>query len=173
MVVNCLGHNITLKGIYGHPRHLALDATKRICNVSKKVNPTRPTKFILMGTVAVPNPDGSDDTRSWKERALLSILRVILPPHADNEQAASFLSKDIGVDDPLLKWVIVRPDALREGPVSIYDVFDKPQNELFGAAETTRSNVAHFMTTLIEDETLWKKWQGKMPVPLNKKSPNT
>ena len=30
-VASCLGHNMSLKGIYGHPRRLVTDATRRLC----------------------------------------------------------------------------------------------------------------------------------------------
>ena len=30
-VVSCLGHNINFKGIYGKPRRLVTDATRKIC----------------------------------------------------------------------------------------------------------------------------------------------
>ncbi len=29
-VASCLGHNLTVKGIYGHPRRLVTDATRRL-----------------------------------------------------------------------------------------------------------------------------------------------
>jgi hypothetical protein len=174
VIVSCLGHNITFKGIFGHPRRLVLEATKRLCALTKKVNPEKESKLILMGTVGVSNPDGSDNLRSWNERAILSVLRVCLPPHADNEDAASYLYNEEGENknkssSSCLKWVIVRPDGLVDGPVSDYDIFDKPQNALFGGAETSWSNVAHFMSCLIEDDEVWNKWQFQMPVPLNKK----
>lgn len=34
-VASCLGHNMNLKGIYGHPRRLVTDATRRLCNAIK------------------------------------------------------------------------------------------------------------------------------------------
>ena len=30
-VASCLGHNLSLKGIYGRPRRLVTDATRRLC----------------------------------------------------------------------------------------------------------------------------------------------
>lgn len=32
VVASCLGHNLSLKGIYGHPRRLVTDATIRLCH---------------------------------------------------------------------------------------------------------------------------------------------
>jgi len=34
-VISCLGHNLTFKGIYGHPRKLVTDATVKLCNAIK------------------------------------------------------------------------------------------------------------------------------------------
>ena len=31
-VASCLGHNLSLKGIYGQPRRIVTDATRRLCN---------------------------------------------------------------------------------------------------------------------------------------------
>ena len=34
-VASCLGHNLSWKGIYGQPRRLVSDATRRLCNAIK------------------------------------------------------------------------------------------------------------------------------------------
>ena len=34
-VASCLGHNLTFKGIFGHPRRLVADATRRLCQAIK------------------------------------------------------------------------------------------------------------------------------------------
>jgi len=34
-VASCLGHNLNFKGIYGHPRRLVTDATRRLCGAIK------------------------------------------------------------------------------------------------------------------------------------------
>ena len=34
-VASCLGHNMSLKGVYGHPRRLVTDVTRRLCNAIK------------------------------------------------------------------------------------------------------------------------------------------
>jgi nucleoside-diphosphate-sugar epimerase len=171
-IVSCLGHNMTFKGMYGQPRRLVTDAIKRSCGAIKKTQPTKPVKIILMGSNGVANPDGMDDVRPSGERALLSVIRALVPPHSDNEKAAAFLSNEIGVDDANIEWVVVRPDELIEGVVSKYDVFAKPQQGLFGGGQTTRSNVAHFMGDLIMKDEIWNKWLYQMPVPMNEKSIN-
>jgi nucleoside-diphosphate-sugar epimerase len=162
-VICCLGHNISIKGIFGSPRKLVKDSIQRLCETYKELRPSAPKKFILMGTVGAANPDGSDDIRSIGDRIAQSLLRILIPPAADNEAAAAYLSKDIG-HDSLIPWVTVRPDALIDADASAYNVTHKPSGSLFGSAETSRSNVALFMCKLIIDDSLWKTWEYKMPV---------
>ncbi len=38
------------------------------------------------------------------------------------------------------------------------------------AGKTSRINVGHFMVNLINDDDLWKKWKGQMPVISNNSS---
>ena len=68
---------------------------------------------------------------------------------ADNEKTAEYLSNVIGKNDPNIEWIIVRPDDLIDGEKSAYKVFSKPYGTLFSAGETTRANVADFMSCLI------------------------
>jgi len=63
-VVSCLGHVVDTKGMFGAPRRLCTDATRRLCDVIEKNRPSRTIKFILMNTVAVRNPD-LDENRAW------------------------------------------------------------------------------------------------------------
>ena len=56
-VVSCLGHVMDFKGIFGEPKKLCTDATRSLCNVLEKNSLPKPTKFILMNTVGVENPD--------------------------------------------------------------------------------------------------------------------
>ncbi len=169
-VVSCLGHNLTMKGMYGKPRKLVKDSLQKICDVVKQLNSTKIPKIILMGSDGVANPDGSDDVRSIGDRIILSILRVLLPPHVDNEAAAEYLSQTIGTGNPKLQWVVVRPSDLIDADVSGYDLLSKPSGSLFGSAETSRANVAAFMSKLILEEDDWEKWLFQFPVILNKKS---
>ena len=168
-VVSCLGHNLTFSGVYGNPRKLVTDTAKRLCETIQKRQSSTPVKFILMGTVGAANPDGSDNIRSLSERITLTALRWLLPPHNDNEQAAVYLSNNIGRENPCIEWVVVRPDNLLDGEVSEYEIFDKPQASLFSGAETTRANVAAFICKLIlnEDEGTWEEWKYRMPVVQN------
>ena len=56
-VVSCLGHVMNFKGIFGEPKKLCTDATQNLCNSLEKYSLPKPTKFILMNTVGVQNPD--------------------------------------------------------------------------------------------------------------------
>jgi len=169
-VVSCLGHTMTFSGVYGKPRRLVTDSLKKSCDAIHALKPAKSMKVILMGSVGVANPNGMDDVRPWFERFLIGCFRALVPPHADNEEAAAYLSKKIGKDDVHLEWSVVRPDELIDGGVSDYDTFEKPKPDLFGGGhQTTRANVAHFMTELILNSNIWKRWVHEMPVPLNKR----
>jgi len=168
VIVSCLGHNLTFQGMFGKPHKLVKDSIKRVCDTVVQIQSSKPTKVILMGSNGVSNPDGSDDMiRPITERVLLGLLRLLIPPVADNEHAAMYLSKDIGHEEAKVEWVVVRPNDLIDGEVSEYEVLPKPVGSLFGGGVTTRSNVAAFMGELILDDTVWKKWLYKMPVPQN------
>jgi nucleoside-diphosphate-sugar epimerase len=168
-VASCLGHNMSLKGLFGHPRRLVTDATRRLCTAIKANGPERSTKFVLMNTTGNRNRD-LEEPISFAEKCVLGLLRRVLPPHADNEQAADYLRSKIGHNDALIAWTAVRPDGLiDEDAVSDYDVHPSPtRSAIFNAGETSRINVAHFMVDLITDDDIWQKWRGQMPVIYNK-----
>ncbi len=165
-VMSCLGHVISFKGIFGAPRKLCTNATRRLCAAIESNHPTSPAKFILMNTVGVPNPE-LHEKRRWFERGVLTLLRWLIPPHNDNETAAQHLHETVGKQSEYLEWCSVRPDSLINAEVSPYDVSESPVTGLFSGRPTTRSNVARFMTQLIEDEVLWDTWKFKMPVIMN------
>ncbi len=85
------------KGMFGEPKRLCTDATRRLCDAIEQNGPPTPTRFILMNTVAVQNPD-LDEKRTWFERGLLTFLRHTLPPHRDNEAASAHLHRNVGQD---------------------------------------------------------------------------
>jgi hypothetical protein len=101
---------------------------------------------------------------------IVGLLRLILPPHADNEQAADYLRSKIGQDDELIEWAAVRPDSfIDENAVSEYEIHPSPTTSaIFHAGKTSRINVGHFMADLITDNDIWQKWHGQMPVIYNK-----
>jgi nucleoside-diphosphate-sugar epimerase len=170
-VVSCLGHNITLKGLFGHPRKLVTDASRRLCDAIKANTPEKPIKFVLMNTTANINRDLNEPI-SFAQKAVFGLLRLLLPPHADNEQAADYLRCKIGPKDELIEWVAVRPDTLiDEDEVTAYEVYPSPiRSALFDPGQTSRINVGHFMADLIIDDQVWQKWKGQMPVIYNQVS---
>ncbi len=169
VVVSCLGHVPNFKGIFGEPRKLCTDATRRLCNAIEKNRLPKPTKFILMNTVGVRNLDLGEE-RAWLERGLLTLLRHTVPPQRDNETAAEHLHSTVGKENKHVEWCIIRPDSLIDAEVSPYDIKESPVTGLFTGCPTTRSNVAQFMTELIENAELWSTWMFRMPVIMNSKS---
>ena len=165
-VVSCLGHVMNFKGIFGEPKKLCTDATRNLCNSLEKYSLPKPTKFILMNTVGVQNPD-LEEKRNWFERGLLTLLHHTLPPHRDNETAAEYLHKTVGKENKSIEWCCVRPDSLINAEVSPYDITESPTTGIINGRPTARSNVAHFMTDLIENEELWRTWKFRMPVIMN------
>lgn len=170
-VASCLGHNLTLKGIYGNPRRLVTDATRRLCGAIKSNQSEKPVKFVLMNTTGNSNRDIPEKT-SFAQKCVNGLLRVVLPPHVDNEQAADYLRTQIGKSDTVIEWAAVRPDSLIDASeVTEYDVYPSPiRDPLFNAGKTSRINVGHFMAELISDDTLWSRWKGQMPVIYNQES---
>ena len=165
-VVSCLGHVMDFKGMFGEPKKLCTDATRRLCNAIEKNKSPEPTKFMLMNTVGVQNPD-LEEKRIWFERALLILLRYTLPPHRDNETATEYLSRNVSEGNKYIEWCSVRPDSLINAQISKYEIVESPTTGIFTGRPTTRSNVAHFMVELIENDELWNSWKFKMPVIMN------
>lgn len=165
-IVSCLGHVISFKGMYGEPRKLCTEAARRLCEAIERNTPAKPVKFILMNTVGVPNPD-LNEPRTWNDRLLLSVLRHLVPPHSDNETALAHLHRNVGKQNPYVEWSSVRPDSLIDADVSSYDITASPVTGILSGRPTSRANVAHFMTQLIEDEPLWNTWKFGAPVIMN------
>jgi nucleoside-diphosphate-sugar epimerase len=167
-VASCLGHNMSFQGLYGQPRKLVTDATRRLSAAIRANRPEKPTKFVLMNTVGNRNRD-LNEPLSFAEKSVAGLLRVLLPPYADNEQAADYLRSAVGQDDELIEWAAVRPDSLiDEDEVTPYELYPSPTDSaIFGAGKTSRINVGYFMADLITDEACWDKWKGQMPVIYN------
>ncbi|MFK7859452.1 MAG: NAD(P)-dependent oxidoreductase [Granulosicoccus sp.] len=167
-VASCLGHNISFKGIFGHPRRLVTDSVKRLCKAIEKTDSAKPIKFVLMNTTGNQNRQAGEKI-TFSHNIVVSLLRCILPPHADNEHAAEFLQSHYSASDNGVEWVAVRPDALiDEEAVTPYNVFESPvRDPIFDSGKTSRINVAGFMAKLIVNDNEWKKWQGHMPVVYN------
>ena len=170
-VASCLGHNMNFKGIYGHPRKLVTDAIRRLSDAVKANAPEKPTKFVLMNTTGNSNRDLNEPI-PFAQKLVIGLLRLLLPPQIDNEQAADYLRSQIGQKDNLVEWAAVRPDGLTdEDEVTAYDIHPSPiRSAIFDPGQTSRINVGHFMADLITKDDVWKKWKGQMPVIYNQVS---
>ena len=167
-VISCLGHNLTLKGLFGQPRRLVTQAVTRLTHAVEKIAPSTPVKFILMNTSGNQNK-AAGETITTKEKMVIGLIRALLPPHVDNETAAAYLQTRFAMPNKSITWVAVRPDDLiDETAVSAYQIMPSPiRSAIFDAGKTSRINVAHFMSQLILDDVTWQKWQGQMPVIYN------
>lgn len=167
-VASCLGHSLTFRGIYGSPRRLVTDATRRLCNAVRANQSPHLVKFVLMNTAGNSNRD-LDEPVSLGERCVIGLVRLLLPPHLDNENAADYLRVNVDPSDSAIGWVVVRPDTLvNEDNVTEYRVHPSPtRSAIFNAGRVSRINVAHFMADLIADNDIWNRWRGQMPVAYN------
>ncbi len=170
-VVSCLGHTLSVKGVYGRPRRLIADATRRLCDAIRASEPEVPVKFVLMNTAGNSNRD-LDERVSFSQKCVIGLLRLLLPPHVDNEKAADYLRIKVGQNDPMIEWAAVRPDGLiDERDVTEYDVHPSPtRSAIFDAGQTSRINVARFMSKLVNDDDIWQVWKGRMPVIYNREA---
>ncbi len=168
-VASCLGHNVSFKGMYGQPRRLVTDAVRRLCDAIRANKPEKPVRFVLMSTTAITNQDLNEQAPA-SQKMVIGLLHYVLPPQADNEQAAEVLRVGVGQNDEIIEWTAVRPDGLvNEDHVTEYEIFPSPiRNPVFDAGEVSRINVAHFMAELITDDELFAKWKGQMPVIYSK-----
>lgn len=167
-VISCLGHNISLKGMFGKPRYLVRDAMRSVCETAER-SAGKNIKIVLMSTTAYTNTS-SKEKSSIGERIIFSLLTLLLPPHRDNVRAADFLIRDIGRSNKRIEWVAVRPDTLTHSDVeSSYEVFEyRVRSPIFNAGKTSRINVSHFMAELVTDDRLWNKWLFKTPTVYDK-----
>ena len=169
-VTSCLGHNLTFMGLFGKPRRLVTEATQRLCRAIKANEPDKSIKYVLMNTVANRNRD-LNEPRSFPQRFVIALLRLLLPPHSDNEQAAEYLRTVIGQEDKTIEWTAVRPSGLiDEEKVSEIEVYPSPIRSILKDGQVSRINVGYFMADLITDDKTWNKWKGQMPVIYNKAS---
>ena len=167
-VASCLGHNITMKGILGKPRRLVANSVKLVCTAIHKNSNKIPVKFVLKNTTGNRNKDLKESI-SFGEKLVMGLIRTLVPPQLDNEAAAEFLRVDIGQNDKLIDWVVVRPDSLIDkNSVTEYKIYASPiRSALTNLGKTSRINVGNFMARLIIENDLWNKWKGQMPVIYN------
>ena len=121
-----------------------------------------------MNTTGNRNGD-RDEPISFAQKCVIGLLRLLLPPHVDNEQAADFLRREVAPRGLPIEWAVVRPDNLiDETEVTPYELHPSPiRSAIFDAGQTSRVNVGHFMAELITSDEVWQKWRGRMPVIYN------
>ena len=168
-IASCLGHNLTLKGVFGKPRRLVAGAVTLLCAAIKECSPDEPVRFVLMNTVGNRNRDLNEPV-SIGHRLILALIRLLVPPLPDNEKAADFLRLKIGQKNTWIEWVAVRPDTLiDQDRVTEYELYASPtRSAIFNPGKTSRVNVGHFMARLLLENDLWAQWKGQMPVIYNK-----
>tara|TARA_B100000795_G_scaffold204888_1_gene158456 strand:+ start:582 stop:863 length:282 start_codon:yes stop_codon:yes gene_type:complete len=49
-VISSLGHNMTLRGMYGTPRKLCTDTVHQLCRVAELLQPMNPIRLIAIST---------------------------------------------------------------------------------------------------------------------------
>ncbi|GJM14738.1 MAG: hypothetical protein DHS20C13_00650 [Thermodesulfobacteriota bacterium] len=169
----CLGHTMSFHGIFGSPRRLVTDSVRRLCHALQANNPPKPVKFVLMNSAGCSNQDIPEDV-SFAQCCVIAVLRLLLPPHVDNEQAADYFRIEIGQNHPAIEWSVVRPDNLiDENTISPYKVHISPiRSAIFDPGKTSRINVAHFMADLMSDPAIWSVWKEQMPVIYNQLTHN-
>lgn len=167
-IVSCLGHNITIRGMFGKPRNLVSDSIRNVCETARK-RADKKVRLILMSTTAYTNA-ATGEKSSLGERIVFSMLKLFLPPHRDNVKAAEYLQKNIGKDKENIEWIAVRPDTLVDNDTeSAYELYPSPvRSPVFNAGVVSRINVSDFMVNLLKNDSMWKEWQFKMPVLYNK-----
>jgi nucleoside-diphosphate-sugar epimerase len=166
-VICCLGHNISIKGIFGPPYKLVSNTVSKIIEALQSLHLKQ--KFILMSTTAYTNKD-IKEKNTFGEKIIFAFLKVLLPPHKDNMLAADYLINNIGSNTEI-DWIAIRPDSLfNEEIESEYETHEyKIRSPIFNPGKTSRINVSHFMAELITNNRLWQDWKHKTPVIYNKK----
>ena len=110
--LSCLGHNLTFKGMFGHPRRLVTDAVEKVIRTIESNRPNKKVKFILMNTTGNSNRE-IPEKPPFSQRMVIFVLRLLLPPHVDNEKAADFLRLHVGETHKNIEWAAVRPEIGR------------------------------------------------------------
>ncbi len=169
VIASCLGHNLSFRGMFGPPHRLVADATRRLCHAVITANPKDPVKLVLMNTAGNSNRDLNEQV-SFAQQCVIGLLRLLLPPHVDNEHAADYLRTQIGQNSGTIEWAVVRPDKLMDDTKATeFTVHPSPiRSAIFDAGLTSRINVSCFMADLISNDPTWDQWKGKMPVIYNK-----
>ncbi|KAG0237382.1 hypothetical protein B0O80DRAFT_495242 [Mortierella sp. GBAus27b] len=178
-VISTLGHNlnygrIPAVGIWLNPHDLVVRATQMVCDAIDKIQPPNPIRFILLCTVGVSNPDGSDTkhVRTTFEKSAVSFMAAVLPPYTDSVRSATYISQEVGTENKSIEWTVVRPDGFIDGEVSEYTLLESIQHPFYKADKVTKANIAHFMCELTENPATWQQWKFKMPIIIDTNQPS-
>ncbi|WP_028670855.1 NAD(P)-dependent oxidoreductase [Saccharospirillum impatiens] len=168
VVISCLGHRVTFSGMYGQPRKLVRDSLRRVMTAMASTG--RRANIILLGSSGCSN-GLLNEQHPLQDRLAINLIRHLVPPHSDNEQAALLLAEQRN-SNPALEWVVVRPDTLTdEASVTPYQTVPSPlRSPIFNAGKSSRINVAHFIGSLVSDTAAWARWRHQMPVLYNTQS---
>ncbi len=163
-VAVCLGHRISLKGLFGPPWNLVSDLVGKLVDTIG-TDGLGPARLVLMGTSGYTHPSLGEH-RGLSERMINVLFGLLLPPHRDNCRAANRLLTDQAMARMPLEWVVVRPDSLTDNPNPVnYALHRHPiRSPFFDSGTVSRCNVGRFMADLLCDDALWAQWNHCMPV---------
>ena len=74
-----------------------------------------------MNTTGNSNRD-LDEPISCGQKCVIGLLRLVLPPHVDNENAADYLRTQVGQNDPDIEWAPAR-QCMRNTLILIIGMF--------------------------------------------------
>ena len=60
---------------------------------------------------------------SLAQKCVIGLLRLLLPPHADNEDAADYLRTKIGQNDHVTTTILEIIDQLSANSIDLFEVF--------------------------------------------------
>ena len=163
-VISCLGHTLSLRGVFGPPRDLVERAVANVLVAARAHRRPEPLRLILMSSVSVHRPGRADPRCGPIERLVLAALRAMVPPARDNQRAADLLARTVAADGAVVDGVVVRPDTLEEGGATRYEVHEALVASLFRPRTTRIANVADVLADLACDDAAWTRWRGTMPV---------
>ena len=142
-----------------------------VCESINKLGPANPIKFVLLNTVGVENPDGSDKhVRSGFENNMVAFMNATVPPYTDSVRSAKYIS-EVGRGQKHVEWVTVRPDGFIDGEMSEYTVLESTMHPFYTPDKITKANIAHFMCELLDEPKKWEQWRFKMPVIIDTNQP--
>ena len=94
-----------------------------------------------MNTAGNSNRDLNENI-SVGEKIVTGLLRLLIPPHPDNEKAADYLRVKVGQNNPVIAWIAVRSDSLiNESRVTEYSLQKSPTRSALGLVSNGSQNL--------------------------------